>query len=42
MPAFKATLSESQILGLVTYIREEGAKARLGPQPRAGRSPATW
>jgi aldose sugar dehydrogenase len=41
MPAFKATLSESQILALVTLIREGGAKARLGtaapkgPQPNA-------
>jgi aldose sugar dehydrogenase len=39
MPAFKATLSESQILALVTFIREEGAKARLGSLPARGPQP---
>jgi aldose sugar dehydrogenase len=39
MPAFKATLSESQILGLVTFIHEEGAKARLGATPKRGPQP---
>jgi aldose sugar dehydrogenase len=39
MPAFKATLSESQILGLVTFIREEGAKARLAGTPPKGPQP---
>jgi glucose/arabinose dehydrogenase len=39
MPAFKATLSESQILGLVTFIHEEGAKARLGGTPPRGPQP---
>jgi aldose sugar dehydrogenase len=39
MPAFKATLSESQILGLVTFIREEGAKAKLGAGAPRGPQP---
>jgi glucose/arabinose dehydrogenase len=39
MPAFKATLSESQILGLVTFIREEAAKARLGAGAPRGPQP---
>ena len=39
MPAFKATLSESQILALVTFIHEEGWKARLGKAPPRGPQP---
>ena len=30
MPGFKASLAESQVLALVTYIREEAARARRG------------
>jgi glucose/arabinose dehydrogenase len=36
MPAFQATLSESQILALVAYIREQAAEARLGRTPSRG------
>jgi glucose/arabinose dehydrogenase len=39
MPAFKAMLNESQILALVTYIREEGALARLGKAQLRGPRP---
>ena len=39
MPSFKATLSESQILALVTYIHEEGARGRLAAAPPKGPEP---
>jgi glucose/arabinose dehydrogenase len=39
MPGFASTLSESQALALVTYMREEAARARRGPR-RPPRGPA--
>jgi glucose/arabinose dehydrogenase len=39
MPAFKATLSESQILALVTHIHEEAMRPRLAIAPPRGPGP---
>src|SRR5260221_5916756 len=39
MPAFKASLSESQILALVTHIHEEAMRPRLAIAPPKGPGP---
>ncbi len=39
MPSFKATLSESQILALVTYVREEAVRPHLAIAPPKGPGP---